>query len=94
MNAPHVQHEADASGRRCRRAGRRGIIQAMQHPNGDFRMPAFSVRFDGAPPPVKPSPLLGEHTTQVFGEWLGMSTSDIAGLAASMQRLRPAALAA
>ena len=26
----------------------RGIIQTMQHPNGEFRMPAFPVRFDGA----------------------------------------------
>jgi crotonobetainyl-CoA:carnitine CoA-transferase CaiB-like acyl-CoA transferase len=44
----------------------RSIIQTMQHPNGDFRMPAFPVRFDGAPLPVKPSPLLGEHTMEVF----------------------------
>jgi crotonobetainyl-CoA:carnitine CoA-transferase CaiB-like acyl-CoA transferase len=41
----------------------RGIIQTMQHPNGEFRLPAFPVRFDGTPAPVKPSPLLGEHTT-------------------------------
>ena len=43
-------------------------------------MPAFPVRFDGAPAPVKPSPLLGEHTAQVFGEWLGMSAGDVASL--------------
>ncbi len=40
----------------------RGIIQTMQHPSGALQMPAFPVRFDGAPAPVKPSPLLGEHT--------------------------------
>jgi len=56
---------------------KRGIIQTMQHPNGEFRMPAFPVRFDGAPAPVKPSPLLGEHTTQVCTEWLEMSAVDI-----------------
>jgi formyl-CoA transferase len=56
---------------------KRGIIQTMQHPNGELRMPTFPVRFDGAPPPVKPAPLLGEHTTEVFGEWLGMSAADI-----------------
>ena len=44
----------------------------MQHPNGELRMPSFPVRFDGAPTPVKPSPLLGEHTAEVFGEWLDM----------------------
>jgi hypothetical protein len=25
-------------------------------------MPTWPVRFDGAPPPIKPAPLLGEHT--------------------------------
>jgi crotonobetainyl-CoA:carnitine CoA-transferase CaiB-like acyl-CoA transferase len=55
---------------------KRGIIQTMQHPNGELRMPTFPVRFDGTPAPVKPAPLLGEHTAEVFGEWLGMSADD------------------
>jgi crotonobetainyl-CoA:carnitine CoA-transferase CaiB-like acyl-CoA transferase len=38
------------------------------------------VRFDGAPAPVEPSPLLGEHTTEVFSDWLGMSAGDTATL--------------
>jgi formyl-CoA transferase len=59
---------------------KRGIIQTMRHPNGELRMPAFPVRFDGAPAPVKPAPLLGEHTAEVFGEWLGMSAGDVARL--------------
>ncbi|HEX3525045.1 MAG TPA: CoA transferase [Stellaceae bacterium] len=59
---------------------KRGIIQTMRHPDGELRMPTFPVRFDGAPPPVKPAPLLGEHTTEVFGEWLGMSRADVEGL--------------
>jgi crotonobetainyl-CoA:carnitine CoA-transferase CaiB-like acyl-CoA transferase len=42
-----------------------------------LRMPTFPVRFDGAPAPVKPAPLLGEQTAEVFGEWLGMSASDV-----------------
>ena len=54
----------------------RGIIQTMQHPAGELRMPAFPVRFDGAPAPVRPSPLLGEHTSEVFADWLGMSAGD------------------
>jgi len=60
--------------------GERGIIQTMRHPNGELRMPAFPVRFDGAPAPVAPSPLLGEHTTQVFGDWPGMSAGDVESL--------------
>ena len=55
----------------------RAIIQTMQHPSGALQMPAFPVRFDGAPAPVKPSPLLGQHTTEVFGDWLGMSAGDV-----------------
>ena len=58
----------------------RGIIQTMQHPAGELRMPAFPVRFDGAPAPVRPSPLLGEHTSEVFADWLGMSAGDLEGL--------------
>jgi crotonobetainyl-CoA:carnitine CoA-transferase CaiB-like acyl-CoA transferase len=58
----------------------RGIIQTMRHPAGTLRMPAFPVRFDGAPAPVKPAPLLGQHTAEIFGDWLGMSGGDIAAL--------------
>ena len=29
---------------------------------------------------VKPAPLLGEYAAQVFGEWLGMSVTDVDGL--------------
>ncbi len=58
----------------------RGIIQTMRHPAGELRMPSFPVRFDGAPAPVKPSPLLGEHTGEVFADWLGMSAREVDGL--------------
>jgi crotonobetainyl-CoA:carnitine CoA-transferase CaiB-like acyl-CoA transferase len=58
----------------------RGIIQTQHHPDGELRMPTFPVRFDGKPPAIAPAPLLGEHTTEVFGEWLGMSERDVAGL--------------
>jgi formyl-CoA transferase len=58
----------------------RGILQTMQHPNGTMKRPTFPVRFDGKPPEVKPSPLLGEHTRDVLGAWLGMSERDVSGL--------------
>jgi formyl-CoA transferase len=58
----------------------RGIIQTQQHPNGELRMPTFPVRFDGKPPVVTPAPLLGEHTTEVFAEWLGIGETDLRGL--------------
>ncbi|HUC72346.1 MAG TPA: CoA transferase [Stellaceae bacterium] len=58
----------------------RGIIQTMRHPSGTLAMPAFPVRFDGATAPVNPSPLLGEHTAEVFGDWLGIGAGDLEAL--------------
>src|SRR5512145_1169479 len=56
----------------------RGIMQTIQHPTtGAVKMPAWPVRFDGAPPRVKPSPLLGEHTAEVLSGWLDMSPEDV-----------------
>jgi formyl-CoA transferase len=60
----------------------RGVLQKMQHPDvKDYAMPTWPVRHDGAPPAVKASPLLGEHSTQVLSSWLGLSQQDIDGLA-------------
>jgi crotonobetainyl-CoA:carnitine CoA-transferase CaiB-like acyl-CoA transferase len=59
---------------------KRGILQVMQHPSGTLNMPTFPVRFDGAPPKIERSPLLGEHNEAVFGDWLGLDTGDIAAL--------------
>jgi len=59
----------------------RGIMQTIEHPTtGKVKMAAWPVRFDGAPAKVKPSPLLGQHTTDVLSTWLGMSTAEIDGL--------------
>ncbi|MBV9554913.1 MAG: CoA transferase [Alphaproteobacteria bacterium] len=58
----------------------RGIIQTQHHPSGDLRMPTFPVRFDGKPPEIKPAPLLGQHTEEVFAAWLGLGAGDVAGL--------------
>ena len=58
----------------------RGILQTMDHPTGPFKMPSWPVRFDGAPPRLAPAPLLGQHSVEVFGEWLGMNAGDIEAL--------------
>src|SRR5204863_415421 len=50
----------------------RGIMQTIEHPTtGKVKMPAWPVRFDGTPPKVKPSPLLGQHNAEVLGAWRG-----------------------
>ena len=60
---------------------RRGVMQVIQHPTaGAFKMPAWPVRLDGAALPVSPSPLLGQHTDQVLGEWLGLNDAAVADL--------------
>ena len=61
----------------------RGILQTMQH--GDWQMPmtTWPVRFDGAPAPIKPAPLLGEHTTEALGDWLGLGAGEVEALRAT-----------
>jgi len=59
----------------------RGIMQTVDHPTtGTVKMPTWPVRFDGATPKLRPSPLLGEHVEEVLGSWLAMSAGDIAAL--------------
>jgi formyl-CoA transferase len=58
----------------------RGILQVMDHPSGTLKMPTFPVRFDGTPPKIERSPLLGEHNEAVFGDWLGLGARDVAAL--------------
>jgi formyl-CoA transferase len=61
----------------------RGIMQRIEHPTtGEVTMPAWPVRFDGAPPRVKPSPLLGQHNAAVLGDWLGIGSAEVEALRA------------
>jgi len=57
----------------------RGMVRTVSHPTaGPVKYIASAVRFDDQPPPdaVRP-PLIGEHTEEVLGEWLGLSRSDL-----------------
>ena len=61
----------------------RGIMQTVEHPTtGTYKMPAWPVRFDGAPARVKPSPLLGQHSGEILGSWLGISAAEVEALRA------------
>src|SRR5499427_968874 len=55
----------------------RGILQTMHHGDWKMTMPTWPVRFDGALTPVKPAPLLGEHTAEVFSDWLGLGLEEV-----------------
>lgn len=59
----------------------RGIIQTVPHKvAGDYSMPAWPVRFGGRPPPVRPAPLLGEHTEAILEDWLSMDADAVGDL--------------
>jgi formyl-CoA transferase len=58
----------------------RGILQQMTHGERTMVMPTWPVRFDGAPTKVEPAPLLGEHTTEVLSDWLGLDAAAVAQL--------------
>jgi formyl-CoA transferase len=59
----------------------RGIMQTIDHPTtGKVKMPAWPVRFDGAPIQVKPSPTLGQNVDDVLSSWLGMDPKTVAAL--------------
>jgi crotonobetainyl-CoA:carnitine CoA-transferase CaiB-like acyl-CoA transferase len=58
----------------------RDMVQSVRHKAaGDVRFIARPIRFDDLPPaPSNPPPLLGEHTAEVFSEWLGWSPDVLA----------------
>jgi len=58
----------------------RGILQQMTHGERTMVMPTWPVRFDGVPTKVEPAPLLGEHTTEVLSDWLGLDAAAVAQL--------------
>jgi crotonobetainyl-CoA:carnitine CoA-transferase CaiB-like acyl-CoA transferase len=58
----------------------RGILQTMHHGDHQMAMTTWPVRFDGAPAPLKPAPLLGEHTEEALHDWLGLGAGEVARL--------------
>lgn len=68
MNDPHM-HE-------------RGMLQRIEHPAlGPIVVPNSPLRLHGADPvdPV-PSPALGQHNQQIYGEWLGLGEAGVEAL--------------
>jgi formyl-CoA transferase len=59
---------------------KRGIMQVMEHASGPFKMPTWPVRVDGETARIKPSPQLGQHSTEVLSAWLGVGADEIAAL--------------
>jgi formyl-CoA transferase len=60
----------------------REMAVTVHHPtHGEFTMPGCPVKLSASPTAVTPAPLLGEHTEEVYGDILGLSSEEI-------QRLR------
>lgn len=60
----------------------RGFLERVNHPEfGDVVLPTTPLRLHGAGvPPSTPSPTVGQHNDEIYGGWLGLSPSEIAGL--------------
>lgn len=61
----------------------RGMVQSVAHRvAGDVKFVARPLRFGDLPPaPSTPPPILGEHTAEVFEDWLGWTRRDISDVA-------------
>lgn len=60
---------------------KRGIFDTINHPErGEFVMPTFPVKMSDSQVRLESSPLLGEHTSDIYREWLGLNKEELAKL--------------
>jgi CoA:oxalate CoA-transferase len=60
----------------------RGFLEDIEHDEiGPLTVPTSPLRFHGAERrKTSPSPKLGQHNEEIYGDWLGLSASEIADL--------------
>jgi len=60
----------------------RGMLEHIDHPElGPIVVPTTPLRLHGiAKVETRPSPTIGQHNEAIYGEWLGLSPAEIAGL--------------
>lgn len=57
----------------------RGMLERIEHPDlGNIVVPNSPLRFHGADRvETAPSPRIGQHNAEVYGQWLGLSVTEI-----------------
>ena len=61
----------------------RGFVQRIEHPfHGEVPLLGFAPRMSASEVPLRAAPRLGEHTSQVLGDELGLSEAELRSLRA------------
>ena len=57
----------------------RGMLERVEHPElGEIVVPSTPLRLHGtAKVATRPSPTIGQHNTEIYGDWLGLSAAEI-----------------
>ena len=59
----------------------REMIVTVDHPQrGKFTLPGWPVKMSDSHVAVDRAPLLGEHNTEIYAEWLGLSPEELENL--------------
>src|SRR5271154_6696919 len=74
--APEVMHDPHMH--------ERGMLEEIDHPElGRITVPTTPLRLHGlGKAPAGPSPVVGQHNAEIYGDWLGLSPEEIAALQA------------
>jgi CoA:oxalate CoA-transferase len=76
-NAPEVMNDTHMH--------ERGMLERVNHPElGEIVVPSTPLRLHGTERvATQPSPTIGQHNAEIYGNWLGLSEDEIAGLQAA-----------
>jgi formyl-CoA transferase len=59
---------------------RKMVVELIHPKRGAVKMPACPVKLEDSPLELRCAPLLGEHNAQIYGEFLGLGTSELSEL--------------